>query len=187
MFDYDINVNSIRKLDTVLKRVNKMLDIVNSDEFKEYIKQKVLELLEDEQKYLVGDEDDENVIIKSEHVSIYKASHHTEDVAGGFILYNDAVVVAETSHPENYEGGIFPLALAIEYGTGIVAEVGSYSAGVFEPWEYNVHEYNGYWVLPDGRLSSGNEPYEIYSNVALKTVEQYGNWVTSYLKEKGGI
>lgn len=187
MFNLDVDINSIAKIDEMLKKANSVLKVTKTEKFNKFLKQKVLDLLEQEQKSLVGNEDSERVVIKDEHVDIYKDSHHIEDVSGGFILYNNAVVEAETSRPDNYDGGIFPLALAIEYGTGITAEVGSYSAGVFTPWDYNVHEYKEYWYLLDGRIADGHRPYEIYSNVALETEEKYNQWVEEYLMRKGVV
>ena len=81
----------------------------------------------------------------------------------------------------NYEKG-FSIALAFEYGVGIVGE-DNYDSEFFQAWEYNVNKHNFAWnYVKDGvRYSTyGYMGFEVYRFTAEEIINQLPNWVAEY-------
>ena len=133
---FNVEAINLEGLNKHIEYVNKMLNMKEDEKFQKFIQEKVLELAKK-----VTDERLTGGTTNDEEINLYKSSHHIQEEADGFILYNDAKIDANAIDISNYANGQFSIALAFEYGVGITGE-GTYQDDYFTPWEYNVNNYN---------------------------------------------
>ena len=183
MFKANFDVSGLKELDKHINYVNKMLNMKTDKDFQNYIKNKCMSALEElMDRLLIGGTTNDYAI------ELYKSSNHIQDEEDGFIIYNDAKIAADTKYPDNYPNGEFSIALAFEYGVGIVGD-GQYINDHFSPWEYNVHGYskNWFYIPEDGELgwarTSGYKGFEVYRNLAITIEQNLKKWVEDYYKE----
>lgn len=193
MLNVNISIDNISNLDNVLKKVNK----AKINTFNEFVKRKVQKVLEQ----VIAD----NLVggtTNDDSFELYKNSNHFEDIkdknSSGFILYNDARV----SH-EGYDSGIFSIALAFEYGTGIIGAGDNISGA----WEYNINDNHvyyhgedipGWWISKtkvgssetfgesikgSAVITRGYHGMEIYRKVADIVNQNINEWAKEYMKE----
>ena len=172
-----INLKAINKQ---LDYVNKMLSMKKDKRFQQYIKDKCMNELENiMNELLIGG------TTNDEYINVYRECNHIKDEENGFVIYNDAKIPANTKHPDNYPNGEFSLALAFEYGVGIVGE-GTYTNDKFTAWDYNINNYNfGWYYKQDGELlhSYGYQGFEIYRKLAIEIENNINKWVNDYYME----
>lgn len=189
------DIDSVKKLDSYIARVKRYGQTQRSKGFQEFIKDKVMNTLVETMGERLQDNN-----TNSDFISLYWASNHIVDTQDGkgFILYNDAKIPANVNGvqniPENYPEGMFSIALAFEYGVGIVGMTTDYDGTKYSPWEYNVQDYNFGWYLPkDVRLQygipknytyMGYEGYEVYRYTADKVEKRLPKWVQEYFDKK---
>ena len=131
------------------------------------------------------------------------SNHKIKNITNkGFVIYNDYWIEKPTTH-FSY-GYPFSIALAFEYGTGIIGA--THSAYTPDWYAYNVNdnrvtidgeEIDGWWL--DANLNNGNpifgtsksgkavitrgyEGLEIYRFSAIEIQKQLPNWVKEYFK-----
>lgn len=113
----------------------------------------------------------------------YNNNHKIKNNSKGFILYNDLTVPANTTKPENYPNG-FSIALAFEYGVGIVGENANDNPNA---WAYNIHNYQfGWHFIKNGEKigTYGYAGFEIYRHTANEIRKNLKSWVNEYFNSK---
>lgn len=177
-------MNFINKqhLDEINNYVQNLLKMIDDTKFQKFIQDKSLEVvrrLSDE--LLIGGTTDD------EYIEEYKSRHQIQEIDNGFVLYNDTVLptsmlpVSEST-AQNYPNG-FSIALAFEYGVGIVGE----NSPKLNAWEYNVNNWNFAWHYKkyDELYSTyGYEGFQIYTLTAQEIENQLPNWVNEYMAKE---
>lgn len=181
MIDVNIQTTNLNELQKLLDFVNQMLSMKTDKAFQDFIKNKVLELADKvTNERLVGGTTNDNAI------AAYKANHKIRDYDEGFILYNDTTIPANSQDTSGYINGEFPVALAFEYGVGIVGQESSNNENA---WQYDINNYgqSGWvFVLEDGswERTRGYAGFEIYRNIAIEVNSNLKDWVTEYYKKE---
>ena len=179
-----VKVDSLEKLKNYIEYVQKFSTMKTDTEFQKYIQNKFLETVNKitDQRLIGGTTDDE-------YIEEYKYRHKIKETSDGFILYNDTVLPVEMlpvseKTANNYPNG-FSIALAFEYGVGIVgqndAKVGA--------WDYNVNNWNFAWhYKKDGQTYStyGYHGFEIYRYTKEEIENNLQKWIVEYKKKDGG-
>ena len=181
MLNISTKVDSISKLDEYIKYVDKLAQMKTDIKFQKYIQEKVL--------YTVNRITDQRLIggtTNDAEIELYKDSNQIRETSDGFILFNDASIPANTKDPSNYPNEEFPIALAFEYGVGII---GSNNDNP-NAWEYNVNNYNFGWYYQDEdgeyKFTGGYQGFEIYRYTAEEIKSMLPKWVNDYFKKYGG-
>lgn len=196
MLNIGIDIKGLDKLQKHIDFVNKLLKMKTDKSFQKFIQNKVMDVAK-----MITDKELTGGTSNDEEIGLYKSSHHIQDIDNGFILYNDAKIPADKYNilpfdTSGYPNGQFSIALAFEYGVGIVGS-GSYTNDKFEPWQYNVistskstHKNENGWYLPksvyeqSGILYSGYQGFGIYRNIAIEIENKLNDWVIEYYKKE---
>lgn len=175
MLKVDVEIKNFDYLNSLIdttKKIKQMQGI--SNEFKNFMKNKVeitLQQVMSERLGMYGSTDNDDSL------ALYKRSNHFQDTDNGFILINDATI--DTDLP-NYNGK-FSIALAFEYGTGIVGETNPVEGA----WNYNVNNHNNYWhYYKDGKLiaTMGYRGMEIYRYTKKRVEQNMKQWLKEYME-----
>ena len=189
MFKPKIDIENLDALTDHLDFVEKMLNMKTDVKFQEFIKEKVLDLAD-----LVTNEKLVGGTTNDDAIDLYKSSHQIRDFEEGFILYNDAKIDANVAgsqnNIQNYPNGQFCVALAFEYGVGLVGE----RTASENAWAYNLNGYYFGWFLPKEVAQAngiptwqeygGYEGFEIYRNIADRVTTNLPKWVKEYYKKE---
>jgi hypothetical protein len=180
-----LELTGIDKLKKHIDFVKKISLLKTDKKFQEYIQNKFLET--------VNQVSMERLPLGSLSLE-YIEHNQIRKVENGFILYNDTAIETDT---EGY-GGKFSIALAFEYGTGIVGQ----DNPKLGAWQYNVKGHiNGWWyptddsdpnptkkITKDGLIlawTKGFEGYEIYRFTLERIKSKIKDWVSNY--GNGGV
>lgn len=192
MLKIKISVDSLDKIQNYIDFVERIYDAQNDMGLQSFLKRKVLEAAK-----MITDKELVGGTSNDEEIELYKNSHHIEDYKKGFILYNDAKISADKYNTlpfdtSGYPDGEFSIALAFEYGVGVVGQ-GTYEEGYFKSWDYNnvtlsksKHRQGDEWYLPasvygeSGYLYSGYEGFEIYRKIAIFCEASLNEWAYEY-------
>lgn len=184
MFNVDIDIKGLEKLEHHIEFVNAMLGMKTNGTFQKFIQEKVLRTAKEvTNRLLVGGTTDD------EYIEEYKINHKIREFDGGFILYNDTTIptsmlpVSEKT-AENYPNG-FCVALAFEYGIGIVGE----NDAKVGAWNYNVNNWNFAWYYKKNDVlysTYGYSGLEIYRNIAIEVEKNMASWVKEFINKKEG-
>lgn len=174
MLKIKVETNGLEKLEKHIDYVNKMLKMKTDVNFQKYIQDKCLATLNK-----VMNERLSNKTTDNGYISLYKKNNFIEETKDGFILYNHTVIPIEL---EGY-GGEFSIALAFEYGIGLVgAENPKENA-----WAYNVKGHEKGWIyFKNGRFyrTRGYQGMEIYRYTAIEIEKNLNRWLNEYFREK---
>lgn len=181
MLKVKIDLQGLENLQEHINIAEKFLKLKKDKEWNKFLQQKVLQTLNRViARRLKGGTTNDDAI------NLYVSSNKIEETENGFILYNDATIEAETQNKDNYPNGKFSIALAFEYGVGIVGE--NTPVDRFIPWQYNVHEYNFGWYFraSDGKYhqTAGYEGFEIYRYTADSVEKNINKWVKEYYSKE---
>ena len=181
MFTAKMQVTNLEEFQKHLDFVKKMLSMKTDKSFQDFIKNKVLDLANKvtDERLLGGTTNDEVI-------EAYRTNHKIRDYEEGFILYNDTKIPANSKDTTGYEDGNFCIALAFEYGVGIVGEQSNNSENA---WQYDINNYgqSGWvFVLQDGtwERTRGYAGFEIYRNIAIQVSSNIKDWVMEFFKEE---
>lgn len=184
-----VEVNGMEQLTNHINRVKRMSKMRQDVSFQNYIKNKCWQTLQQ----VIGERLNGGTT-NDEAISIYIAGNHIEDITGGFIIYNDARIPAEVNGVqntiENYPNGEFNIALAFEYGVGIIGQNTDYDPNFYTPWDYNVKGYNFGWYLPKsvtgetGVQTGGYMGFEIYRYTADRITKNLNKWIDEYFRKE---
>lgn len=182
MFKVKVEVDSIEKLEEYIKYVESMNNMKTDEEFQKFIQNKCLEVVQK-----VSDQRIDHETTDDEYITEYKSRHKIRETSDGFILYNDTVLPSYmlSANQSDYPNG-FSIALAFEYGIGIVGE-NSPKKGA---WEYNLKKHNYAWCYTKYGVpytTLGYEGFEIYRYTAEEITKNLKQWVMEYRKSKGGV
>lgn len=174
MLSIKSNIEGIENIDKVISLLNKTNKVVKLDNnFVNFIKDKVKEVLEQvmSEKLVGGTTNDEDI-------NIYKSRNKFTDIENGFILSNDAMALPGINGHESYP---FSIALAFEYGVGIVG-ARSPKTGA---WDYDIknHGAEGWdYTKNDTKYHTfGYEGMEIYRTITERVNSQLQNWIEEYM------
>lgn len=184
MLKVSTNIDSINKIQKQIDLVKKMASMKKDVSFQEFIQKKAMETLQNVMDSRIV----QGTTTNDDSIDLYKSSNHIINTEDGFIIYNDAKVPANVKGVQNdisnYPSGEFSIALAFEYGVGIVGmETNNPNA-----WEYNVNDYNFGWVLPSDVLGEygvkymGYTGFEVYRFTAVEIQTQLPKWVNEYYR-----
>lgn len=189
MLNVIVDVDGLEQLEKHIEKVERMAKMQVDSGFQAYIKQKAWNTLQE-----VMGERLKGGTTNDDAISTYIASNHLEDIEGGFKIYNDAKIPAEVfgvqNTIENYPNGEFNLALAFEYGVGIVGQNTDYDSKFFSPWEYNIQNYYFGWYLPksvtgeSGVQTGGYMGFEIYRYTADRITKNLDKWINEYFRKE---
>lgn len=185
MINVRISARNKKALDEHIEFVKKLILMETDKNFQKYIQNKCLDT--------VKRVTDELMRYSGATVEAYKNNHKIEETENGFILYNDTAV--ESDSP-GYSGA-FPIALAFEYGTGIVGSRNAKEGA----WDYNIKGHKDGWWYPtdesdpnpykkigkDGILrgfTKGLMGMEIYKKTEDVIKRQLISWVMNYYEGK---
>lgn len=190
MLQVKVDINSIEKLDSHINYVKKLLTMQTDKEFQKYIQQKCLETVIKISRERISN------TTNDEYIEEYILRHSIREVDEGFVLYNNFTIPAILSTQNtknqdrlkgivrNYDNG-FNIALAFEYGTGIVGQ----DNPVQGAWDYNVNKYGeyGWYYKPlngDAIRTKGYQGFEIYRFTAEEIKAMLPKWVNDYFNKK---
>jgi len=193
MLNIKIDTQGLNKLQKHIEIVEQLLKIKNDKNFQQFLQEKVMEVVKriTNERLVGGTSNDEEI-------DLYKNSHHIEETDNGFILYNDAKIPADKYNtiPFNtsgYPNGMFSIALAFEYGTGVIGIM----TGNSKSWNYNdinssksKNRKGQMWYLPknvygeSGILYSGYMGFEIYRYTEIECKARMSEWVNEYLSKE---
>lgn len=193
MLAIDVQIDNLDKLQNHIKLVEKMAKMKTDSSFQQYIKNKVLETVNQvSTKRLVGG------TTNDEYISEYILRNKIRDEADGFVLYNDFTIpyILTTRNTKNqdrdfgvvrnYDNG-FNIALAFEYGVGIVGMTNPVTGA----WDYNINNYEKGWFYNtregDTLFTQGYQGFEIYRYTAEEIIAQLPKWVNDYFAQNGGV
>lgn len=182
MFKVSYTVDSIEKIDKQIKYVNQTLKMKEDIVFQKYIQDKCMQTLTNvmNSRLVTG------MTTNDDSIELYRSSNHIQELEDGFIIYNNAKVPANAkgiqNSASNYPNGQFSIALAFEYGVGVVGiETRNQNA-----WEYNINNYENGWYLPkdvagqSGIKTLGYMGFEIYRYTAEEIKANLSKWVKEY-------
>ena len=189
--DVKPKVQGLKQLDKYINFVNKFTLLKDDVQFQQDFRQWVLDLaIEVSNNLLIGG------TTNDEAISTYISNHKIREIidgegnSKGFILYNDtkipAIVKGKQNDIENYPDEMFNVALAFEYGVGIIGP-NTNAAGA---WEYNIQGYNFGWYLPkevageSGIQTAGYAGFEIYRNIAIEAEKRLNKWIEDYYRKR---
>lgn len=167
-----VKVDDIKKLKEYVEYVKKFSTIKSDKNFQKFLQEKFLETVNSVATANLP---------SGELTQLYISNNKIEEISSGFILYNDTYVEIET---EGY-GGKFSIALAFEYGTGLVGQENP-KVGA---WQYNVNQHEKGWnYFQDGQFyfTRGMQGYEIYRYTLEEIKKNLKKWVQEYEPKKDG-
>lgn len=197
MLKTSINIDSLKKIDQYIERVNKMMEMQTDHEFQKYIQKKCFATLQ-----TIMDRELTGGTSNDEEITLYKNSNHISEEKDGFIIYNDAKIPADKYNilpfdTSGYPDGMFSIALAFEYGVGIVGMATNNN----KSWDYNIWSESksskgrkeAEWYLPkkvfgsSGVKYSGYVGFEIYRKTADEINRNINSWVKEFIDKERGV
>ena len=188
------NLEGLKKIIDYAEKISKM---VNNKEFQKFIQNKCLQTVEyiTNQRLVGGTTNDEEI-------GLYISSHKIQDFGKGFILYNDAKIPADKYNTlpfdtSGYPKGEFSIALAFEYGVGVVGiteyglEKGYAYNDLFSSKSKSHQQLIQQWYLPhnvmnkNGILTGGYKGFEIYRYTAIEIENKLQEWVNEFYERQG--
>lgn len=185
MLNTNVDVNGLEEFKKYVDYVKAMNSMKIDKKFQKFIQKKCLETVKQ-----ISNDRITNTTTDDEYIVEYKSRHKIRETSDGFILYNDTILPTEMlpvseKNVNNYPNG-FSIALAFEYGIGIVGQ-NSAKEGA---WEYNVNNWNfpWYYIKYGEKYSTyGYEGFEVYRFTAEEIKKNLKNWVKEYKDNKGGV
>lgn len=181
MLNISTNIQGLSKLQKQIDFVEKMLNMKTDTNFQKFIQSKCLEAVNKISQERIYLHNTTNTEMRSEYLN----NNKIRELKDGFIIYNDTYVTVDNP---SYEGGIFSIALAFEYGVGIIGEQNP----VIGAWQYDVNgnlvfdengDYiRGWWI---SKTKNGSNPYvkESKSGNAVVTQGYQGMEIYRYSAE----
>lgn len=183
MLKMNLGVQGLDVLQKKIDYIKKIKSMETDSAFQKFIQNKCLELVKkiSRERLQVGGGTEK--CTNEEYFEAYNNNHKIKNNSKGFILYNDLTVPANTTKPENYPNG-FSIALAFEYGVGIVGENANDNPNA---WAYNIHNYQfGWHFIKNGEKigTYGYAGFEIYRHTANEIRKNLKSWVNEYFNIK---
>lgn len=186
MLNIKTDIQGLKELQQHIDFVEKMLKMKTDINFQKFIQNKVLETVKQ-----VTDERLTGGTTNDDAIGLYRENHKIREEQEGFILYNDTMIPAEVNGIQNditnYPDEMFCVALAFEYGVGILGENTPNNENA---WAYNLQGYNFGWILPksvtgqSGIETAGYMGFEIYRTTAERVKQELQNWFKEYYRKE---
>lgn len=198
MINGTIEVSGLEKLQEHIDYVKKLKQMKFDKKFQQEMQKKCLAVIQE----IASRRLNASTVTNKDDIEAYNNNHKIREVSDkGFVIYNDYTIIKPTTH--HSEGYAFSVALAFEYGTGIV---GAGSVNAPASYKYNVNDnhviYNneeieGWWLSinknngnptfgesESGKavITRGYEGLEIYRFSAIEIQKQLPTWVKEYYK-----
>ena len=184
------DVKGLDVLDKHIKYVEAFMTSKTDSEFQKFLQEKVLETVNRIARERI------NNTTNDEYIEEYILRNSIREEDDGFVLYNNftipAVLVTQNTKNQdrdlglvrNYDNG-FNLALAFEYGVGIVGQ----NNPVNGAWDYNINNYGEsgwYYKTPSGEAvrTQGYQGAEVYRYTAIEIQNNLKDWVLEYSGRK---
>lgn len=183
-------IQGLKELEKHIDIVDKMLKMKTDKSFQEFIQDKVLETVNRIAKERISN------TTNDEYIEEYILRNSIREEIDGFVLYNDFTIPAilttrNTKNQDrtmgmvrNYDNG-FNLALAFEYGVGIIGQ----NNPVNGAWDYNINNYGEegwYYKTPSGESirTQGYQGAEVYRYTAIEVQSKLSDWVEEYFRKE---
>ena len=190
-------VDNLEGLRKIIDYVEKMSKMATNEEFQKFVQDKCMKTVQHitNQRLVGGTTNDEEM-------GLYISSHKIAPFKNGVILYNDAKIPADKYNTlpfdtSGYPNGEFSIALAFEYGVGVV---GISNYGLEKGYIYNDllsskskshQKHIQEWYLPhnvmgeSGILTGGYSGFEIYRYTAIEIENHLREWVNEFYERQG--
>ena len=192
MFKPSCKVTGLEELEKTIEFIKRLASMKTDKSFQKFMQDKAMDALENVMQERLGMWFTTN----DESIDLYRNSNHLKELDDGFIIYNDAKVLADVSGIQNnianYPNGEFSIAMAFEYGVGIIGM----STGNSNAWEYNLNDYNYGWYLPSAVAEmyglpknqefAGYQGFEIYRYTVEKIKQELPKIVEEYFNQERG-
>lgn len=186
MLKVSCEIKGLKELENKIEFIKRLSQMKTDKSFQKFIQEKVLTTVKK-----VTDDRLTGGTTNDDAIEEYKNNHKIREDEDGFILYNDTQIPAEVNGVQNdignYPNGMFPIAIAFEYGVGIV---GQNTPNNENAWPYNVQGYNFGWILPKnvaeqngipfGQEYAGYTGFSIYHYTRIEVENNLPKWVKEY-------
>lgn len=180
MLTVSTTINGLNNLQKEIDKVQKLISLQNDLNYKSFLQEKIMQTLNEVMSERLSG------TTNSEYIEEYKQRNQFRDIENGFVLYNDftipAVLSTKSTKTRNYSKG-FSIALAFEYGVGIVGAENPKQGA----WDYNINQYEKGWYYKtaSGEIlwTRGYEGLEIYRYTKDRIEKNMSSWVNEYLKK----
>ncbi len=190
MLKVNFEIKGLKELDKKIEYIKKLSQMKNDKDFQKFIQDKSMEALE----FVMNERLGTWMTTNDDSIELYRSSNHLREMEDGFVIYNDAKIPANVKGVQNdlsnYKDGEFSIAMAFEYGVGIIGM----STDSPNSWEYNVNNYNFGWVLPGeianmygipkGSEFAGYQGFEIYRYTTERIKRYLPRWVEEYFRKE---
>lgn len=180
MLTISTTINGLNNLQKEIDKVQKLMSLQNDSNYKSFLQGKIMQTLNEVMSERLSG------TTNSEYIEEYKRRNQFRDIENGFVLYNDftipAVLSTKSTKTRNYSKG-FSIALAFEYGVGIVGAENPKKGA----WDYNINQYEKGWYYKtaSGEIlwTRGYEGLEIYRYTKDRIEKNMSSWVNEYQKK----
>lgn len=180
MLTVSTTINGLNNLQKEIDKVQKLMSLQNDSDYKSFLQGKIMQTLNEVMSERLSG------TTNSEYIEEYKRRNQFRDIENGFVLYNDftipAVLSTKSTKTRNYSKG-FSIALAFEYGVGIVGAENPKQGA----WDYNINQYEKGWYYKtaSGEIlwTRGYEGLEIYRYTKDRIEKNMSSWVNEYQKK----
>ena len=179
MLKVNCEIKGLKELNAKIEYIKQLSQMKTDKEFQKFIQDKVLKVVEKvSRERLVGKTTNE------EDIEEYIKNHKIRNEDNGFVLYNDYKIPADKYNilpfdTRGYPDGMFNLAIAFEYGVGIID-----TSGITRSKSHK--RLGNEWYLPknvngaSGILTQGYEGQGIYKYTRIEVEDNLPKWVEEY-------
>lgn len=179
MLKVKCEVKGLQQLDATIKYINQLIQMKSDKNFQKFIQDKVMATVQQvtRDRLIGGTTNDEEIVE-------YIENHKIREEEDGFVLYNDTKIPADKYNTlpfdtSGYPEGMFSIALAFEYGTGVI--------DTSNITRSESHKRMGtQWYLPkkvygeSGVLFGGYDGFGIYKYTKIEIEKNLPKWVKEY-------
>lgn len=180
MLKVSCEVTGLKELENKIEYIKRLSQMKVDKSFQKFIQEKVMQTLNKVMSERLTDE-----TTNSEYIEEYKLRNKIREEEDGFVLYNDftipAILTTQSNKIRDYSQG-FSIALAFEYGVGIVGQENPVEGA----WEYNVNNYEKGWYYKtmNGEVlfTDGYKGMQIYRYTKIEVENNMPRWVKEYFE-----
>ena len=178
MLKVSCEIKGLKELESKIEYIKRLSQMKIDKAFQKFIQDKVMQALNK-----VMEERLTNDTTNNEYIEEYKLRNKIREEDDGFVLYNDftipAILATKSNAIRDYSAG-FSIALAFEYGVGIVGQENPVEGA----WEYNVNNYEKGWYYKDMNseviFTQGYKGMQIYRYTRIEVENNLPKWVKEY-------
>lgn len=183
MLKVSCEIKGLKELESKIEYIKRLSQMKTDKSFQKFIQDKVMQALNKVMEERLTDD-----TTNSEYIEEYKLRNKIREEEDGFVLYNDftipAILTTKSNAIRDYSEG-FSIALAFEYGVGIVGQENPVEGA----WEYNVNDYEKGWYYKamDGQVifTQGYKGMQIYRYTRIEVERELPKWVKEYFDGGG--